>query len=203
MDAKTCTVVGAALYQDFRQQQGGFNVIIENRDEFQRNAYWGIIPTAGAPIRFFDGTHLIFNPNEYMGATSDPKHPDRLEKKSRPMRLDLAAAYWIGRQLVRDEQVQPAPVYRLSWDPPLGSYRPELAWADVVFRWVSIRGKGDMLELVSVTPVAGGPAINLRDVHLRLNTLMEEEGEYWLDNPRLAVTLGGMEAAAPPPRARI
>jgi hypothetical protein len=102
--------------------------------------------------------------------------------------------------LVKDEQVQPAPVYRLSWEPPPPTQRPELAWADIVFRWVSIRGKGDMLEVASVTPLLDGPAINRRDVRLELNTLMEEEGEFWLDNPRLAVTLSGAEVAAPATR---
>ncbi|MEK7674871.1 MAG: virulence factor SrfB [Verrucomicrobiota bacterium] len=197
MDAKTCTVVGAALYQDIRNRNTtGFTVIIEDPDEFQKNAYWGIIPKGGSTGGFFEPVNIIFNPNDYIGAMSDPNHPDRLVLESRPLKVNLAGPLWIGRQLVKDEHVQPAPVYRLNWNPPASTHPPEVAWAEVSFRWVSIRGKGDMLEPVRVTPLTAGQVINMRDVRLELNTLMEEEGEFWLDNPRLDVTLAGASLAS-------
>lgn len=112
------------------------------------------------------------------------------------MLFDFAVSHRIGRQLVNYKSVQPAPVYRLFWnrrDPAAAGVT--VAEAQVVFRWLSFKCRGDMLEIASVTPVAGGPPIALEDVELELNTLMPDSGEdgaeFWLDDPQLRVTLTG------------
>lgn len=189
LDAKTCTVVGAALYQDSKYGNlEGFSIQIEEPAEYQANAWWGLIPNAGSPRRFFDERNLLFRPEEY----PDPNKArnGELVAESRPVTLNLKNSHWIGRQLVKDDKVQPLPVYKLTWTPPHPGQKPDLAEANVVFRWRSIRGKGDLLELARVTPAAGGPPVTLDQLHLELNTLMEEDGEFWLDKPTLEVNLG-------------
>jgi len=42
--------------------------------------------------------------------------------------------------------------------------------AEIVFRWVSILGKGDKLEIASVKGLEGAPLILLDEVKLELNT---------------------------------
>ena len=92
--------------------------------------------------------------------------------------------------MVKDDKVQPTPVYKLTWTPPHPGQKPDLAEANVVLRWRSLCGKGDLLELARVTPAAGAPDVTLDQLHLELNTLMEEDGEFWLDKPTLEVDLG-------------
>ena len=187
LDAKTCTVVGAALYQDSKYGNlEGFSIQIEEPTEFQVNAWWGLIPNNGAPRRFFDERNLLFRPGDY----PDPgkARRDVLTAESRAVTLNLKNSHWIGRQLVKDDKVQPAPVYKLTWK-PAQAHRPDVAEASIVFRWRSIRGKGDLLEVASVASSPGSPPITTDEVHLELNTLMEEEGEFWLDKPKLEVNL--------------
>ena len=67
------------------------------------------------------------------------------------------------------------------------------AW--VTLRWVSERGRGERLELVeakSAPPpkdaaeaARHAPQIDSSEVHLRLNTMLEES--YWLDDPKLEI----------------
>lgn len=193
-DAKTCTVVGAALYQDHTQNRvPGFSILMDPSATFVRNAYWGLLPEAGAPGQFFNRNKLLFAPSDYPPDLGAGGAVDELEKLSAPMRLNLAVPQWIGRQVVRDPLVKPSPVYRLIWSPPVPPRQP-LANAQVVFRWRSLKGKGDKLELASVTALPGEPEVNPADVRLELNTLNEEDGEFWLDNPRLEVTLPKLSA---------
>jgi hypothetical protein len=193
-DAKTCTVVGAALYQDFRYNHTtGFSIILDNPEQYQRNAYWGVIPRLGPPRGFFD--KLLFSPRDYPAAPHDPHRPNCLVKESRPIQLNLAIAHRIGRQLVNDKSVQPAPVYKLSWNRRNVDADVVVAEANIVFRWLSFKGKGDMLEIASVTPTADCPPIGLEELSLELNTLVaddvENDAEFWLDDPQLNVTLTG------------
>lgn len=191
-DAKTCTVVGAALHQDYTQNRvAGFSILMDQSSGCVRNAYWGLLPEAGAPGQFFSRNKLIFGPSDYPPDPGAASGVDELEKLSAPMKVNIAVPQWVGRQVVKDPLVKPAPVYRLIWRPttPLPLLQPHIE-ASVVFRWRSIRGQGDKLELESVTPTDGDKSpINPADVHLELNTLNEEDGEFWLDNPRLEVTL--------------
>jgi hypothetical protein len=193
-DAKTCTVVGAALYQDFKYNHTtGFAIVLDSPEQYQRNAYWGIIPRQGPPGGFFK--KLLFGPHDYASAHNDPNHPDCLVLASRPILLNLATPHRIGRQLVNDKSVQPAPVYRLTWNRRNADVDVVVAEAQVVFRWLCFKGKGDMLEIASVTPTAECPRIGLEELSLELNTLMaedsENDAEFWLDDPQLNVTLTG------------
>jgi hypothetical protein len=110
--------------------------------------------------------------------------------------FNLANPIRIGRQLVHDRSVQPAPVYKLWWNRREEHADVVVAEAEVVFRWLSYKGKGDMLELARVTSLKGCPPIGLEDLRLELNTLMadsdsENGGEFWMDDPHLNVTLSG------------
>jgi len=67
--------------------------------------------------------------------------------------------------------------------------------ASVKLRWVSERGQGERLELVEVkSALPPGsdaevarhfPPIDSAEVHLRLNTMLEDS--YWLDDPKLEI----------------
>jgi hypothetical protein len=89
---------------------------------------------------------------------------------------------------VNDPKVQPAPVYRLTWTPPNAAEAPSTAECEIIFRWTSIRGRGERVELAEVIPVVGGPPITRDQLRWELNTLLEEDGEFWLDNPKLNVS---------------
>lgn len=187
-DAKTCTVVGAALYQDsVNGNLEGFSITLDDQNDLQRNAWWGLIPEGGPSNTFFDSYHLLFRPDEYPAVPESGEPPKELTLLSRPVRIDLQQTRWIGRQLIRDDNVHPAPVYRLSWQ-PASATRP-VAEADVVFQWVSTAGMGDRLRLASVTPADPAVPVRLEDLRLELCTLKEEGGEFWLDSPRLVVQL--------------
>jgi hypothetical protein len=189
-DAKTCTVVGAALYQDSHNQNlPGFSISLQTDNEIERSAWWGVIPDHGHHGSFFDRQHVIFGPEDYPKGPSLSPADQELSKASRPVRINLAHPHWIGRQLIKDANVRPSPVYRISWRPAEAARKPDTAEADVVFQWQSIAGKGDRLDLMKVTAVNPDVVIRPEDVHFELNTLKEEGGEFWLDNPRLQVRL--------------
>jgi len=167
--------------------------VLDSPEHYQHNAYWGVIPRHGAAGGFFN--KLLFAPPDYPSAPSDPHRPNCLVKLGRPILLNLAIPHRIGRQLVNDKNVLPAPVYRLFWNRRNEDLDVVVAEANVVFRWLCFKGKGDMLEIASVTPTADCPPIGLEDLKLELNTLMaddaENDAEFWLDDPQLNVTLPG------------
>ena len=90
--------------------------------------------------------------------------------------------------------VRPDPVYELSWEPRFQVPVRDVH-ASVRLRWVSERGQGERLELVEVKsalPPGGdaeaarhSPPIDPAEVHLRLNTMLEDS--YWLDDPKLEI----------------
>ena len=194
-DAKTCTVVGAALYQDFQENHSGsFNVILEGVQAFQKPAYWGTIPRQGYSDTGFDKE--IIKPNLYklpdFGSTDDSNQVEIICKNT-PIKLNLAIPHRIGRRLVDDPNVRPAPVYMLRWERLGQTNMGPVIEAEIVFRWVCIRGKGDKLEIESVTPLGGAPFVSPGEIKLELNTLVSESDgedcEFWLDEPKLLVNL--------------
>jgi hypothetical protein len=193
-DAKTCTVVGATLYQDLKYNRiPGFMMNLESEDAddlFQIDAYWGVIPSGRPAREFFKEDNLIFKKGEYPPLPIGKPYPDSLEKRSRVMLLNLAVAIRIGRQLVDHSGVQPTPVYQLVWKYSDSSPNVMKTMAEVVFLWRSVKGKGDRLEIHHARLVDGGMEIPKEDLLLQLNTLATDsnnKGEFWLDNPSLNV----------------
>ncbi|HEY0946259.1 MAG TPA: virulence factor SrfB [Opitutaceae bacterium] len=180
LDAKTCTVVGATLYQDLcNGVLEGFALADEGELGLSRQFYWGILTRSGMPEELYDRKNLLFSPRDYPGATPEAKMIT-LEKEFPLFPLNCR----IGRQIARMTDIRPDPVYELAWEPKL-ALPLKGAHARVKLRWVSERGKGERLELVSVASVRGEPEVDPAEVHLRLNTMFEES--FWLDEPRLEI----------------
>jgi hypothetical protein len=189
LDAKTCTVVGAALYQDICNGViDGVSIADDRELGLSRQFYWGIVSKTGMPDEFYDRKNLLFSPREY---PPDGGESDRISiEKTFLLPLNCR----IGRQIARMTDVRPDPVYELSWEPQFQVPVRDIH-ASVKLRWVSERGHGERLELVEVKPVptargeadAGrhSPPIDPNEVHLRLNTMLEES--YWLDDPKLEI----------------
>ena len=189
LDAKTCTVVGAALYQDIcNGVLEGFSIADDRELELSRQFYWGILSKTGMPDEFYNKRNLLFSPREY------PPDGGRSDSISIEKTMLLPLNCRIGRQIARMTDVRPDPVYELSWEPQFQvPVRDVHAW--VKLRWVSERGRGERLELVDVKSAPPpkddaeaarhAPQIDSSEVHLRLNTMLEES--YWLDDPKLEI----------------
>ena len=56
-------------------------------------------------------------------------------------------------------------------------------FARIRLRWLSTIGRGERLEIASITALPGQPLlIDPADVRLKLNTMLDES--FWLDEPR-------------------
>ncbi|MGF1448131.1 MAG: virulence factor SrfB [Opitutales bacterium] len=173
-DAKTCTVVGAALFQDMNNGAlEALNVIPETRTEISRRYYWNYVSREDPPERFH--RNYLFSPADY----PDAGEGDRIQTDAKAFEMPLNCR--IGRQLVRMNDVRAEPVYELQWRPSNTQPNPD-ARARVTLRWVSVRGEGERLELVSVKALPDFPEVQPEEVQLKLNTLFEES--YWLDEPQ-------------------
>lgn len=195
-DAKTCTVVGAALFQDIcNKDLENFtirNQTKENADPRKCPSYWGIMPPGGHPTDFYrprmearegaapqelercERGYLLFSPPDYRRGQADTTSYEKNFVLSMNCRL--------GRQIVKMGDVRPAPVYKLDWRPLIDEGIGD-AKAIVTLRWVFVPGEGDKLELVNVTPIPGQIPVQMSEVRLKLNTLPEES--FWLDEPSL------------------
>ncbi len=180
MDAKTCTVVGAALYQDIcNGNLEGFTVLDEATRAPSRDYRWGIISSAGLSEDFYHHENLLFRPSDYpRGDRTDPN--EVFVEKTFTLPLNCR----IGRQRERVKGIAPEPVYRLKWDHPEASRIGEVH-AEVTLRWVSRRGEGEKLELVDMRPAPGAHPVSPSEVSLTLNTMMEHS--FWLDDPKLDI----------------
>jgi hypothetical protein len=195
MDAKSCTVVGAALYLDSLKNThlNQFLTIENTAAEMQGRYYWGKVPTQGTPREFYEPKNLLFSPADY-GKAIRQGNRMVLEKE---FELTINACR-IGRQVIRVENVLPEPVYELCFGAEPGRLLvvQTPVRAKVRLRWVLIpkkekdRGPGESLELVSVTPLEEMEELAGVCVRLRLNTMYENS--FWLDDPRFEVD----EAAA-------
>jgi hypothetical protein len=175
IDAKTCTVVGAALYEDITNGHlEGFSIVPEESKRVPRRYTWGIVSESGATEDFHK--HYLFTPADY-----PPADDGVAEISSPPKTFTLPVNCRIGRQLTRLRDVRAEPVYELRWIP---SNTPPVpgAVARVTLRWSSRLGEGEKLELVGVEPHPDFPMVLPEDVSLRLNTLLSSS--FWLDEPR-------------------
>jgi hypothetical protein len=193
LDAKTCTVVGAALYQDIcNGVLEGFSIADERELSLSRQFYWGLLNRTGMPDDFYDKKNLLFSPRDY------PPGNDRSDRLNVEKTFVLPLNCRIGRQIARMTDIRPDPVYELAWTPRFQVANRE-AYASVKLRWISERGGGERIELVEVKSLPAPsndpetarrfPAIDPTEVSLRLNTMLEDS--YWLDDPKLEVATFG------------
>jgi hypothetical protein len=184
MDAKSCTVVGAALYLDSLKNPHltEFLTIEDTAGEMKGRYFWGIVPVHGHNREFYEKANLLFSPSEYSKAVKTENRMT-LEKE---FELTINACR-IGRQIIRVENIRPDPIYELCFaaerGQPVVSQTP--VRAKVKLRWVLEKGLGEFLELVEVTPLNPVDESNGARVRLRLNTLYESS--FWLDDPRFEV----------------
>ncbi len=179
-DAKTCTVAGAALYQDILNGNlAGFRITQAQVAECSRAYFWGLIGRGGEPNEFYRSDNLLFRPSELASAKPWPEAEDTLYLERT---FDLALNCRIGRQMKQVPGVRPEPVYRLEWTPPQ-SHDNRPIFARIKLRWLSTLGCGERVELAGVTPLPGQPIeIDPADVRLKLNTMLDDS--FWLDAPR-------------------
>ncbi|MGA2016260.1 MAG: virulence factor SrfB [Opitutaceae bacterium] len=181
-DAKTCTVAGAALYQDILNGNlEGFSIEQGSAGHIQKY-FWGLVGRGSGPEEFYRSDNLLFRPSDYGSARSLDGVPGTVALERD---FDLPLNCRIGRQIKQVANVRPEPVYRLAWTPPeQHDNRP--VFARVRLRWTATVGGGERLELISVTPLSGQPvAVQPEHVRLRLNTMLDES--FWLDEPRFDV----------------
>ena len=178
-DAKTCTVAGAALYQDILNGNlEGFHIEQTAIASHSRTYFWGLLSRTGDPADFYKSDNLLFRPGDYGAAkpAADLENTIALERE-----FDLPLNCRIGRQIKQVAGVRPEPVYRLEWTPQQPhDNRP--VYARVRLRWMSALGQGERLQLASVTPLPGQlVAVDPADVRLKLNTMLDTS--FWLDEP--------------------
>jgi hypothetical protein len=180
-DAKTCTVVGATLFQELvNGQLPAFAIRPSESNDFSKQYYWGLIPSGGKIDEFYNPRHLWFGPSKYSSANVSPEDQDRLESVETFKNVPLGCR--VGRQVGRLRDVSPDPVYELRWERSEDERgTTDQVLANVTVKWVSIRGKGEHLELVNVEPVEGGFPFNPRDIKLKLNTMLSRD--FWMDSP--------------------
>lgn len=179
-DAKTCTVAGAALYQDILNGNlEGFSIEQTIDSAYSKTYFWGLLAPAATAEDFYKADSLLFRPTDYGSAKNHPETDNTicLERD-----FDLPMNCRIGRQIKQVAGVRAEPVYRLEWTPSVPhDNRP--VFARVRLRWLSTLGRGERLEVVGVTPLDNQPAlVDAADVRLKLNTLLGES--FWLDQPQ-------------------
>ncbi|NBD37631.1 MAG: hypothetical protein GVY10_03580 [Verrucomicrobia bacterium] len=173
-DAKTCTVVGAALYQEFLNGNlEGLDLVQSEALEAPAQSYWvrynPHVPAHDA------GDEYLFTPGD-LGAEGELR-------RSEPRTFDCKLPFRIGRKVSDAPGLMPDPVYEIRTHPSYGVHKD--AGIRVTLRAVSEKDKGERLELVDIKPHPDSPDLNLGMVEWRLNTLSDET--FWLDSPRLRV----------------
>jgi hypothetical protein len=194
-DAKTCTVVGAALFQEILNgalRNFSLTPLAGNEaDSFSEQYYWGIIPPKGSEAAFYlprtpqnPNGFLLFSPEDYKKATSPSPDIKEFVKEFGGVPLDCR----IGRQIRPIKNVAPDPVYELRWKPSdLTNQPPPPLTATIKLKWISTRGKSERIEMVSIKP--NNPKVQASDIQLKLNTLpppanpLSGSGDFWMDLP--------------------
>jgi hypothetical protein len=202
-DAKTCTVVGAALYQEILNGAlRNFSITPmsgDNADDFSKQYYWGILPPKGREDSFYQPRSaqnptgfMLFSAEDYKKATPSKETGGGAEddesieftKEFSDVPLDCR----IGRQIRPIKNVAPDPVYELRWKPSNSAeVPPPPLTATVKLKWISIKGKGERLKLVSIRP--NNAKVSPGDIELKLNTLpppanpLSGRGDFWMDSP--------------------
>ncbi len=177
-DAKTCTVVGAALFQEIMNGNlPNFGISSANPDKPSAQYWWGIIPSGGRMATFYKPPQLLFSPRDYRSVKDTKEARIEIVKTFENVPLNCR----IGRQIAKLIDVPPDPVYKLAWTPrnPQGG-GGAVPTATVTLKWISVAGEGERLELVNVVPENGG-TISPLEVKLKLNTMLSRD--FWMDSP--------------------
>ncbi len=184
MDAKSCTVVGAALYLDSLKNPHltKFLTIEDTAGDMKGRYFWGVVPTHGHNREFYERGNLLFSPSDYSKAV---KTENRMElEKEFELIINNCR---IGRQIIRVENIRPDPIYELCFiagRSQLTAIRKPVR-AKVKLRWVLEKDRGESLELVKATLLEPVDDADDASIRLRLNTLYESS--FWLDDPRFEI----------------
>lgn len=176
-DAKTATVIGAAIKQDMFN--GNFTDLIVRKgvEVDSPHPTWGIYGSGGT----IDNSIL-----------PDTSCDERLYEG-----LNFTTRF--GRRLTDNSIAEP--VYRLEY---VSENPDEVKLAKERRSFVKIKvtikrnrktdGFGDTLEVKpgSVTIVEGGSGLKPECVNLRLHTIADDSGSFWMDKPRFDVDFSGI-----------
>jgi hypothetical protein len=166
-DAKTITVVGAALRQAMTSGwiKGWALTYEPPEDRLSAGNYWGMMPPPDAPEQFWKAILLT---------------PDQ-EENTCKIFLNVS----IGRMRYRSRRLLPDHIYVLRWRP---SKRREVnnPVLNVRLRRVTDENHAELLEIVDVEGVdSDGVPVTVEDVELQLKTLPDDA--FWMDSPRFDI----------------
>lgn len=175
LDAKTCTVVGAALYQDMlNHAQEGIRVTDETDFDAPSPSHWGVMDEQMDCEAF--RRSAFYQPSD-AGGNGPAK------KKQAPQKdIEVSVPCRIGRMLSLQPGLRPEPVYELRYSEEGDVSRSAPFSAKVTLQWSSEAGEGESLVLRNVQIISGAGDLDPNAVKLRLNTLMS--GNFWLDDPQ-------------------
>jgi hypothetical protein len=163
-DAKTITVVGAALRQAMSNGliNGWRLTYMPPSPALATDNYWGLMPDPRAPEEFED--NILLNPGE----------------NRRTCSIMLGAR--IGRMRYRSPSILPDQIYILRWRRDRRHTEKNLVLT-VTLERVSDNTFSELLKVVSVQGKdPDGRAVGLDDVELQLRTLPDDA--FWMDDPR-------------------
>lgn len=163
-DAKTPTVVGAALAQAMRGAKVRDWRLVTQRHFLLNENYWGVMSNAEIDLSFDSG--VLLRPGE-SSCTSDMLLYARIGRKR-----------YLSRYLAPDQ------IYVLDWKH--GRERHETPLVRVTLERVASEDSTERLIMRHVEGVdENGRRIDSQDVELRLCTL--GDGEFWMDNPQFEI----------------
>ncbi|MEI7730877.1 MAG: virulence factor SrfB [Verrucomicrobiota bacterium] len=199
-DAKTVTVVGAALFQEIANGDlsNNFNLEVkvgEEEDNYSREYAWGLLPDVKTGESLFQKG--LFSQEDYRNFKRLDDTHIYVEKTIDHIPLGCRVGRVIDNQgggfgLSDEEKVLPSQVYVLEYTgrelTKTELLRP--VYCKAKFWWISERGKGDRLELKAIEAEDRQFAekVNLQVANLSLNTMNERDGMFWMDNPRFEVS---------------
>lgn len=167
-DAKTPTVVGAALYQAMRGDRGwlpGWRLEPNSTQLVSNENYWGAMPHVSKPAMF---DKLAF-----------------LKPGQTKCTIKELLGVRIGRKRFLSPQVMPDQVYELRWNRQ-NRLRQETPVLEIVLERANNPDSPETLQLVSVKGKDDqGNPITRDHVELRLCTLSDHE--FWMDRPSFEI----------------
>lgn len=177
LDAKTCTVVGAALYQDMlNQAQEGIRVSDETIYSAPKPSFWGVVDE--------NMDYEMFRRKVFIQPSDCNAGEGSAHLESGPKEVEVNIPCRIGRMLTPLPGLKPEPVYELRYVSNGKPNPPPSFSAKVTLRWSSRAGEGEVLTLLpeKTKILSGDGSLDPRGLQLRLNTLLQSS--FWMDNPQ-------------------
>lgn len=165
-DAKTLTVVGAALVQAIKKRRvKDWDIEITQEFMLSEDNFWGIMSDSASYSLFAESVFLSPGENE--------------------ITTDMLINSRIGRARFLSPILDPDQIYVLRWKPyvELPSDLPTVV--RVKIRRTKVPGAGESLTLEAVETSAQHSKVSLDHIELQLCTL--PDGEFWMDNPKFEV----------------